>query len=158
MTTLITSRWISISVCIGTKYGCVGVFYTLAIVTKNMVLLLIFYVFVCDFWKDDVYKQELHSEIEKFLTSKDLKNPLQTLLKTFSHNFMYNWTSDNLFPSLTCLLHMYFTLHCTAHDTEHTMSALHYNKNYFPSTTIHHKFNSCCFKLNIRLSHREQQT
>jgi len=58
-------------------------------------------------YKDDVNVEQLHNNIQQFLASNDLNSPTpNAILKLLTENR----TLTNLFPSLTCLLLMYFAL------------------------------------------------
>lgn len=57
--------------------------------------------FVCDFYKDIVNKEQLHSKIQQFLASNDLHSPTpNAVLKLF----VEIQTLANLLPCLMCLL------------------------------------------------------
>ena len=72
-------------------------------------------------WKVHTWNEEqLHSKIQLFLANIYSTSPTpNTILKLFAGN----WTSANVFPSLTCLLCIYFALPgCTACEGEHTLN------------------------------------
>ena len=79
--------------------------------------------------------------MQQLLASNDLHSPTpDTILKLF----VEDQSLSNLFPNLSCLLRMYFTLPCTTCEAEHTFSAFYQIKNYLRSTMSQCKLNSCC--------------
>jgi len=85
----------------------------------------------CDFYKDDVNKEQLHRKIQQFLASNGLNSTTPNVtLKLFAENR----TLADLFPNWTCLLRMQFALSCSTCEAETTFSALRLIKNYLRST------------------------
>ena len=82
--------------------------------------------------------------ILSFAVPEGCKKLLGLTPKATLKMFADNRTLDNLFPSLICLLRIYFALPCTTCEAGRLLSALHRIKNYLRSIMTEHRFNSCC--------------